>query len=100
MNGNLISHNVFFELENFSAQSISNLVADCHKYLKPIEGIVYFAAGRIHKQHDRDVNIKDFDAAAHITFISQEAHDKYQKHPLHNEFVERNKKKLEVGKSF
>ncbi|HAK47385.1 MAG TPA: stress responsive protein [Spirochaeta sp.] len=87
----MISHNVFFELKNDSEEAVSKLISECHKYLKPIEGIIYFIAGSMHEEHDRDVNVRDYHVATHVTFRNQEAHDKYQIHPLHNEFAERNK---------
>lgn len=86
-----IAHNVYFELKDSSEKAVAKMIADCHKYLKPIEGIVYYAVGRMHKKHDRDVNINDYQIGTHVTFRNQAAHDNYQICDLHNEFVARNK---------
>lgn len=90
MKKQMVYHNVFFRLKDASADAVEKLIADCHKYLKRVPGISYFAAGRLLDEHNRDVNVKDFHVGTHVTFCSEEAHDAYQKCELHNDFVQRN----------
>jgi hypothetical protein len=87
----MLAHNVFFTLSDKSDEAIATLVAECHKYLKEHDGVVFFAAGGLNPDLDREVNDRDFDVALHVVFDSRESHDKYQEYPEHYEFIENNK---------
>ncbi len=85
--GRHLVHNVFFTLNDNSAESRKKLVAACKKYLTKHEGEVYFAAGPIVEDLKREVNDRDFDVSLTIVFDSKAAHDKYQDHKRHLEFI-------------
>lgn len=91
MSSKMISHNVYFTLKDSSPKAKVKLLDDCHTYLKPIPGIVYFSAGTLLEEHDRDVNVCDFHVGIHVTFIDKAAHDEYQACELHTKFVDGNK---------
>jgi hypothetical protein len=83
----MLSHNVFFKLRDPSAAAKETLVAACQKYLSDHPGTVWFAAGVVADEFDREVNIRDFDVALHIVFANKAAHDKYQSAPKHEQFI-------------
>jgi stress responsive alpha/beta barrel protein len=86
-----LAHNVFFKLKDDSPAKVQALVDDCKKYLNVQAGIVFFAAGPICRELDRDVNDRAWDVGLHIVFIDKSAHDAYQEDATHNTFIERNK---------
>ncbi|MBX9585451.1 MAG: Dabb family protein [Gemmataceae bacterium] len=83
-----LAHNVFFRLNDASAARADELVAACKKYLNVQPGIVFFAAGRICRELNRDVNDRNWDVGLHLVFDSKEAHDAYQDDPTHNRFID------------
>jgi len=88
----LLSHDVYFSLNDASPAARAELVAACKKYLTGHEGAVAFSAGVLASELDRPVNDRDFDVALHITFASRAAHDKYQDAPRHKQFIEEQQK--------
>ena len=88
----LLSHDVYFSLNDASPAARAALVAACKKYLTGHEGTVAFSAGVLASELDRAVNDRDFEVALHITFASRAAHDKYQEAPRHKQFIEENQK--------
>ncbi|TFG59137.1 MAG: Dabb family protein [Spirochaetales bacterium] len=96
----VLAHNVFFKLKDGSEQAVGKLISDCNTYLKPIPGILYFSVGRLHTEHAREVNVRDFHVGIHVTFLNQAAHDFYQDCDLHNQFVDRNKDTWETVRVF
>jgi Stress responsive A/B Barrel Domain len=86
-----LAHNVFFKLKDSSPAKVQELVASCKKYLNVQPGIVFFAAGPICAELDREVNDRDWHVGLHIVFIDKAAHDAYQDDPTHNKFIEENK---------
>jgi len=86
-----LSHNVFFTLKNASDKEIEALIEDCYTFLKDIPGVIYFSAGHLVSEHNRDVNVKDFHVGLHVVFANKSYHDEYQTAEKHNIFVERNK---------
>jgi hypothetical protein len=86
-----IGHMVFFKLKDGTAENRAKLVEACKKYLSNHDGTVYFSAGTIAAGFDRDVNDKDFDVALHLVFEDKAAHDKYQEHDRHKQFIAENK---------
>ena len=88
----LLSHDVYFSLNDASPAAREALVAACKKYLTGHEGTVAFSAGVLASELSRPVNDRDFDVALHITFASRAAHDRYQDAPRHKQFIEENQK--------
>jgi len=86
-----LAHMVFFTLAEDTPANREQLIAACNKYLSDHDGTVYFSAGAIVDELDREVNDRDFDVALHLVFADKAAHDKYQTHPQHLRFIEANK---------
>jgi hypothetical protein len=89
--GKLLAHNVYFSLKDSSAESRKKLVDACKKYLADHPGEVFFAAGVLAEDLNRDVNDRSFDVALHIVFKDKAAHDRYQDAERHKQFIEENK---------
>jgi len=85
----MLSHDVFFTLKDSSADAKKALVAGCKKYLSDQPGTVWFAAGVIVAEHQREVNDRDFDVALHIVFKDKASHDKYEDAAAHHKFIEK-----------
>lgn len=86
-----LAHMVFFTLAEDNQANRDELVAACQKYLSNHDGTAYFSAGAIADDLTREVNDREFDVALHLVFTNKAAHDTYQTHPQHLEFIERNK---------
>ncbi len=86
-----VAHIVFFRLNDNSAAAKEKLVGACREYLSNHDGTVYFSAGVRAEELLRDVNDRDFDVALHVMFNSKAAHDTYQTHPRHLQFIAENK---------
>lgn len=91
MKKTLLSHDVYFSLNDNSESARDRLVEACKKYLSGHPGTVFFACGALATEFNRDVNDRDFDVALHIVFDSVAAHDKYQEAPRHDQFIAENK---------
>ncbi len=87
----LLSHDVYFTLDDDSPKAQEQLVAACHKYLKDHPGVVFFAAGRLNPDLAREVNDRAFHVALHVVFEDRAAHDAYQIASDHKTFIEENK---------
>lgn len=84
----MLSHDVYFTLKDDSPKAKEALVAGCKKFLSEHPGVVWFAAGALVEEHERDVNDRDFDVALHIVFKDKASHDKYQEADAHHKFIE------------
>jgi hypothetical protein len=84
-------HNVFFTLKDGSPENVRKLTEACHKYLTNHEGGVYFGAGGVVDELQRPVNQRDFHVALCVVFKNKAAHDVYQTHPRHLQFIAENK---------
>lgn len=91
MSSSRLAHNVFFKLKDNSDANVRALVEACKKYLNVQPGIVFFAAGPICRELNRDVNDLNWDVGLHIVFDSKASHDGYQDDPTHVRFIEENK---------
>ncbi len=94
----MLSHNVFFVLNDNSEKAKQQLVDECHTYLASAPGLVFYAAGTL-SSVDRPVSDRDYDVALHLVFQTRADHDAYQTNPQHLEFIARNKtnwKKIRV----
>ena len=99
----MLSHDVYFQLKDNSADAKNKLVSACKKYLTGHEGEVFFGAGVLAEDLKRDVNDVNFDVALHIVFKDMAGHDKYQVHERHEKFIAENKdnwKKVRVFDSY
>ncbi|MBL7039019.1 MAG: Dabb family protein [Pirellulaceae bacterium] len=83
-----LAHAVYFKVKEGSGDAKGQLVAACKKFLSEHEGTVYFAAGVLAEEMNRDVNDRDFDVFLLVVFKNKAAHDKYQTDPRHLKFIE------------
>jgi len=89
--GSLLAHMVYFTLQDDSPAGIERQLAACRKYLTGHDGVVFFALGTRTPDLLREVNDRDFHVGLHVVFRDRAAHDAYQKHPRHVQFIEENK---------
>lgn len=98
-----IGHMVFFSLKDNSADAKAKLVAACDKFLAGHDGAIYYSAGTRAEEFKREVNDQEYDVALHLVFRDKAAHDKYQEHERHKQFIAENKenwKKVRVFDSY
>ena len=86
-----LAHMVFFTLAEDTKENREKLVAACQKHLSDHEGTVYFSAGTLADDLNREVNDQGFDVSLHLVFANKKAQDDYQTHPRHLKFIEENK---------
>ncbi len=87
----MLSHMVYFTLNDASDAACQALVDACHRHLKPHDGVEFFAAGTLASELDRPVNDREFHVALHVVFDSRESHDAYQVSEKHTAFIDENK---------
>jgi hypothetical protein len=87
----MLVHNVYFSLKEPSEPARARLLNACRQYLASHPGIVFFGCGTLAEELRRPVNDRDFDVGLHVIFENQAAHDRYQVHPLHLQFIAENK---------
>jgi hypothetical protein len=97
---NMLGHMVYFTLRDRSDAAIEKVVEACRKYLTGHPGTTFFAVGRLVPDLKRPVNQLDFDVALQVVFDGREAHDAYQVHPRHVQFIEENKPNWERVRVF
>ena len=98
-----LAHMVFFTLKDDSDNAKQKMIDACNKYLSGHDGTVYYSAGALVPDLDRDVNDREFHIALHVVFKNRAAHDTYQKHERHLQFIQENKenwKKVRVFDSY
>lgn len=86
-----LAHIVFFTLKEGSEEACERLVASCNQHLSGHDGCIYYSAGTRGVEFDRPVNDDQFHVALHVVFESKAAHDVYQQHARHLQFIEANK---------
>ena len=96
----MLAHNVYFALTDNSSEAGEGLVGACKEYLCDHPGVVFFAAGRLNPDLEREVNDRDFDVALHVIFDRRASHDAYQAAPEHLRFVEEQKDNWENVRVF
>ena len=96
----MLAHNVFFSLKDDSSKARQTLVDGCKQYLSKHPGTVFFAAGVLAEDLQREVNDRDFDVALHVVFEDRAAHDKYQEADEHHKFIEEFKDNWEKVRVF
>jgi stress responsive alpha/beta barrel protein len=87
----MLGHMVYFTLKDKSPKAIEGMVADCRHFLSGHRGTVFFAVGTLVPDLQRPVNQTDFDVALQVVFEDRKAHDDYQLHPRHVQFIDKNK---------
>ena len=87
----MLGHMVYFALKDRSPAAIDGMLADCRHFLSGHPGTVFFAVGTVVPDLTRPVNQLDFDVALQLVFEDRPAHDAYQVHPRHLQFIEKNK---------
>jgi hypothetical protein len=96
----MLGHMVYFTLKDRSPAAVDAMVAACRKYLTGHTGTTFFAVGTLVPDLKRPVNQTDFDVALQVVFESREAHDAYQVHSRHLQFIEENKANWERVRVF
>lgn len=88
--GRALAHDVYFTLNDASPQAKAALVAACRQYLAGHDGTVFFATGTRAEELARDVNDRGYHVSLHVYFRDSAAHDSYQEHPRHKQFIAEN----------
>ena len=83
----VLAHDVYFTLRDASPPEKQKLVAACRKYLSGHDGAVFFATGVRAEELAREVNDTGYDVSLHVYFRDKAAHDTYQEHPRHKQFI-------------
>jgi len=96
----MLAHDVYFTLKDKSPQAKEKLVVACKKYLSGHPGTVWFAAGPLAEEFEREVNDRGFDVALHVVFVDKAAHDQYQTSERHLKFIAENKDSFEKVRVF
>jgi len=96
----MLTHDVYFALKDQSDEAKEKLVAGCKKYLADHPGTVWFAAGALVAEHQRDVNDRNFDVALHLVFRDKACHDRYQDAPQHHRFIDDYRENWETVRVF
>ncbi len=91
MSAKKIAHMVYFTLENPTQQNIQAMLDDMNNYLDGHPGLEYFSCGTLNPDLARPVNDREYHVSLHTVFTDRAAHDAYQVHPRHKEFIDRNK---------
>jgi hypothetical protein len=86
-----VAHNVFFALKDPAPARVEELVTACYTYLEDHEGVAFFAAGSLVEEHQREVNVRDFQVGLHVVFADKAAHDAYQTSASHQAFIDQGK---------
>jgi len=82
----MFSHVVFFWTDPANPGAADDLIAGCRKYLAPIPGLLHFQVGKM-VPSPRPVVEQTYSVGLYLQFPDQAAHDAYQIHPRHLEFV-------------
>lgn len=86
-----VAHIVLFTLKDRTDEARQKLLASCEEHLSGHDGVVYYSAGARGPEFDRPVNDDQYDVALHVVFESRAAHDAYQQHERHQQFLAENK---------
>ena len=86
----LLVHSVYFTLKEDTSERRAAMIQSTRDTLAKIPGIVALAVGPRDEDLARDVNDLEFDIALMIVFRDRAAHDLYQPHKKHQEFIAAN----------
>lgn len=84
----MLSHDVYFSLAEDTPQAREALIAACQKYLSGHPGTIWFAAGPLATEMQRDVNDQEFGVALHLVFQNKAALEEYAKSDRHQKFID------------
>lgn len=84
----MYSHIVIFWTDPARAGAVEELIEGAHAYLRGIPGLLHFHVGRM-VSSERPVVDQSYQVALNTVFADKAAHDEYQVHPRHKEFVEK-----------
>jgi len=87
----MLSHMVYFTLNDGSEAACQALVDSANQHLRDHDGVAFFAAGTLTPDLNRPVNDREFHVTLNIVFESREVHDVYQTSENHLAFIARNK---------
>lgn len=96
----LLVHSVYFTLKEDTPERRAAMIQSTRDTLAKIPGIVALAVGPRDEDLARDVNDLDFDIALTIVFRDRAAHDLYQPHKKHQEFIAANLPNVERVRVF
>ena len=96
----VLAHDVYFTLNESTPETRQQLVDACQTYLSGHDGTVFFATGTRATEKTREVKDTDFDVSLHLYFRDEAAHDAYQEHPRHKEFIEKMKSNWKAVRVF
>jgi hypothetical protein len=82
----MFTHTVIFWTDHNNADAADVLLAGIQKHLPSIPGIIHFSAGKM-VPSPRDVVDQSYQVGLNVVFLNKKAHDEYQVHPQHQEFV-------------
>ncbi len=91
MSDKQVAHMVFFTLTDASDDAVSHLIDACNNYLTDHDGTVYYSVGARGAEFTREVNNQTYHVGLHVVFEDKAAHDQYQTHPRHLQFIAENK---------
>ena len=83
----MFSHIIIFWTDPAKAGAADALLAGARKYLKDIQGVLHFHAGKM-APSERPVVDQSYQVALNLVFADRKSEEAYQVHPLHLEFVE------------
>jgi hypothetical protein len=82
-------HHVYFWLKPDAGKAAKeNLIADCRSLLAKVPGVQQLWAGEP-AGNQREIVDNSYSVALAVVFLDRAAHDAYQEHPLHLEFIAR-----------
>jgi len=88
----MLVHTVYFWIKPGAPPSAQKqLVDDCRQYLAKVPTVRQLFAGPPAKTTKREVIDDSYSVGLTVIFDDLAGHDVYQEHPLHLEFVARNK---------
>jgi len=97
----MYAHSVYFTYKpDMPESAMDAMIADVNELLAAIPTVKCINAGRRDPNAQREVNDKDFHVGLLVCFEDAAAHDEYQIHPAHKEFVAKHKDNWESIRVF
>ena len=81
---------LFWLIPGTSDAARASLLNDCTELLKQVPGVKFISAGKP-AMTPREVVDNSYDVGLCVVFEKAEQHDVYQTHPIHLDFIARNK---------
>ncbi|MFN0197442.1 MAG: Dabb family protein [Planctomycetaceae bacterium] len=96
----MLAHMVYFSLIDDSPQACQKIIDSANELLTGLEGILFLGIGTLIPDLARPVNVRDFQVGIHVIFRDRAAHDAYQVHPKHQQFIADNKANWKLARVF